>query len=217
MALDPTERVPASLRGILILGLALAGGVALVASGVAALPRELVASTNLIGYPTFYDFDIYRYLKIYGMVALGFPLAVVTFVAVLRKMWTAKDSVLTRPFLTRPGDLGRVARSFPNQAADGIVLAILVWLMLDLAGWFEAKIDLGAALAVALVAALLLKFRNAWGERVVAILSTLGPFALYWASENTQLYNLESETFRSVIWMPLGAALVASAIGLGLL
>ena len=41
---------------------------------VLTLPRQLQASTSLIGYPTFTDFNINRYFIGYRLVAYGFPL-----------------------------------------------------------------------------------------------------------------------------------------------
>src|SRR5437016_2512507 len=57
---------------LLVASAVLAGG--LILPWVRSLSRQLQASTSLIGYPTYYDFNFNRYLTGYRLVAYGFPL-----------------------------------------------------------------------------------------------------------------------------------------------
>src|SRR5205085_1223445 len=67
-----TFRPGAAAAVNLVLAVALSAGVVVAARLL--LPRRLAVSTDIVGYPTFFNFNIEKVVDLYYVVTVGFPL-----------------------------------------------------------------------------------------------------------------------------------------------
>lgn len=198
----------ATRRGLVILMVASAAAAAAVGWIASGVPAGLEAVTDLIGYPTYYDFDIRRYAVLAALVVLGLPALALALVLVSRLLWRPRPGFWAKPALAMPA-LGRG----PYDLACGLTDAAVLGLAVGYGG--AVAVGYGASVAVAVAAAVLLVLTLATGRdpqglaRVVAATAPLGPALLAIASSRTVVTLVETGAAVPYPWFPawLAAAL----------
>lgn len=208
---DPDDPV-ATRRGLAILALATVAAGAVAAAAVLSLPARLDASTDLIGYPTYYDFDIGRYRAAAAIVAIGWPALALVLTIGLRRIWWPGSRSWRRPLLVLP-PLARDVYTETSGLTDAAVLGLAAGL--GAAVLFDLDLMAVAGFALAGVAALALATgRDPQGlARVVALLAPLGPGLLVVASMRTAVSVVESGATVAHPWFPVWLAAVLAATG----
>jgi hypothetical protein len=190
------------------------------------LPRSLDVTTDVIGYPIFANFNVDRYLWIYGLWVAFFPLAAVAIDIALSRFTGGVFAGLTTASTSDPtSDEPHSARTTPavalmRTAFVGLVLGVEVSIGWNLDGLRFLLVCTGTAVlyaAVALrIAVLAGRFRPRLSvpERLAAINvygSLLTVFGLYPVSEATQMQVLATGNIYEYPWFPLWLALLLTA------
>lgn len=198
----------ASRRGLAILSVAAGVACAAAAWLTTRIPAGLRATTDLIGYPAYYDFDIGRYRALAALAVLGIPALTLALVLVVRALWRPEGGFWTRTALRMPAP-GRGAYDLAAGLTDAAVLGLLA----GYAGAVGLGLGAGTAAAVAVVTAAALAFGTG-GEpqglaRVVAAAAPLGPAVLAVASSRTGVTIVDAGAVVPYPWFPfwLAAAL----------
>lgn len=195
----------ASRRGVAILGAA-AMAVCAAALWVATrIPAALRAATDIVGYPTYYDFDIGRYAALAALAVLGVPVLTLALVVAVRALWRSSGGFWSRTALRMPA-AGRGAYDFAAGLTDAAVLGLLA----GYAGAIGLGFGAGAAAAVAAVTAAALAFATGGDPqglaRVVAAAAPMGPALLAVASARTAVGIADTGEVVAYPWFPVWLA-----------
>lgn len=195
----------ASGRGTLILVVSLVLALGVVAVVVRALPNRLDAMTDLIGNPTYIDFDIYRYHAAYFVVLLGGTGLTAILVWIGRRLWSGKTAL---PILVLP-TMNRVP---VGPAADAAALTILAVVAAAVALRLGMLPTLAIG-AVAITGGVLLARRSPdAATRLVAWLAPLGWGVLALASSITAVSVIETGETIPWPWFPAWLALLPMSV-----
>lgn len=202
----------ATRRGLAIL--LAAGFLAAVAVGWSArrVPSRLDAVTDLIGYPTYFDFDIARYAVLAALLVLGLPALALAMVLALRAIWRPRRAFWARTAVTLPA-----LERGPYDVAGGLTDAALLGLA---AGYGSAvALGYGAVMVVGVAAVFVAALAVATGRdpqglaRVVAAMAPLGPALLAVASARTQVSIVETGAVVAYPWFPAWLAAALAVLG----
>jgi hypothetical protein len=187
------------------------------------LPRSLDVSTGIVGNPIYSNFNVNRYLWVYGLWML-FPFVALAVDVALSRLLRGRLPPAVWPVLRPPANPGPQDRSVAavggaRTAFLGTVLGteIAIGAVLDGSVFLLAIVAVTAlycafAAGVALVAPL--RSRTFW-ERLAAVnvLSTpLTVLGLYGVSRATQVQVLENGRLYEYPWLPFWLAVVATAV-----
>lgn len=202
----------ATRRGLAIL--LAAGAVAAAAVGWSArrIPSGLDVATDLIGYPTYFDFDIGRYAAIAALLMLGLPALVLTLVLALRTVWRPGRGFWARAAVTMPA-----LERGPYDVASGLTDAAMLGIAAGYAG--AIALGYGAGMAAGVAAAFVAALAFATGRdpqglaRVVAAMAPFGPTLLAVASARTQVSIVETGAAVAYPWFPAWLAAALAVFG----
>jgi hypothetical protein len=227
------------LLGALSLGLLVVVATAIGAGAALLINRRLDprlhVATDIIGYPTFHDFNAYIYSEQYYLAVVAFPLVTIVVLFLAVRAWRRMH--LPLPEFRAPGIDG--AGDIPGEAPDGSrapVIAAAVARVLVVGAVLGLVVAVGRgdsggrvardAIAVALVYAALLGTVSwtlsrrlgmssivhvARANTVGAVLSLAG---LLVASQVTQVTVVSDGTVHHYPWLPVWLGLTAVAAGL---
>ncbi|NQW09149.1 MAG: hypothetical protein HQ481_04610 [Alphaproteobacteria bacterium] len=174
---------------------------------VRLLPNRLAAATDLIGNPTYIDFDIYRYHAAYLILLTAGTVMAAALVWSGRRLWRTSSArpVLVLPAMTRAAMASPMADTSALMAL--VVAAAAIGLRLDLASTLGATVlAIGAAIALARRTAEV-------ATRLVAWLAPLGWGVLALASSITVVSVVETGETVAWPWFPVW---LAAGLALGL-
>lgn len=210
----------------LLASVALAGTLASLAYVVA--PTELDVTTDIVGYPTFANFDIDRYFLTYGLAVVLFPLATLGFFLLLTRVFVGRLGPW-RPFpppSSRVEDLP-VARGWGERAVAlgrmlfvGAVLGLEAGVVLRPLGALGVVVALAVlySVLVALAALLLARLTSRTPRDLVSLLNALGAsttvVALYGVSRATRVDVASTGAVHDYPWLPIWLALAGGAASL---
>jgi hypothetical protein len=203
----------AAITALLVAGLALA-----------VLPDELDVDTDIVGYPTFANFDITRHLQAYGLTVVVVPLVVTGAYLLLTRLLAGRQ--VARGPIPRPLEQVEEVREAHGWRLAGVSAgrALLVAVVLA----FEVALSVGngrLAFASTLlgyglllgVAALLVARRS--GRRLPEVVGALNLFAasavvaaLYGVSRATRVDVSSSGVRHDYPWLPLWLAAFGTAV-----
>jgi hypothetical protein len=206
------------------LSVAIAAGI----TGVVAsqLPRSLGVSTDVVGYPTVFNFNVNRYLWTYGLWVVLFPVAAFALDSALSRLTGGQFPRLPsapRPASAadRPTPTQETAVALFRTAFVGLVLGLEVAIAWDLEGLgflLVTLLMLGVYVALALgIASLIARWREPGRplpERTAAVnlfASPLAVLGLYPVSEATKLRVLDTGNVYEYPWFPWWLAIVVTA------
>jgi hypothetical protein len=217
---DPTERRAVAVRLLLsAIGALLVG---LVVAGLA--PSELDVETDIVGFPTFANFNIDFYFWMYGLVALV-PLAMVALYAVLTRAFAGR-SAAWRPLPAPRSNIEPVpvptGWRVPTVAV-GRTLFVGGVLGLEAAIWVGEASDIVLAACLAYSASVLAVswlvrrvLRRGWVESASVVNTLATPFlvaGLWGVSRSTEVTITATGVEHGYPWFPAWLALaVAGAL-----
>lgn len=214
----------------LLVSMTLAGGLALMV--FAALPADLDVRTDIVGYPTFANFNVTRYLWAYALITVVFPFVTL-----------ALYLLLTRAILGPLGLRGPIRHPLPNVeevpvaagwpgrfVSLGRTLLVAAVLGLEAAAieasheWIAfSLVFLGYGFAVGFVGFVAVRIARLPGVDAAGCLNTIAApitiAGLYGVSESTEVTVSATGVVHDYPWFPLWLALgavVALYIWLGL-
>jgi hypothetical protein len=230
------------LRGTPIVLVALATAGVIIAVLWRFLPNRLDVTTNALGYPTRFDFNIFRQWYIYVLLVFVFPGSTLCAYAALRRLRRRPDSRVAKakagaPLSDRRSALSAegaapihaVARHGLRVGGVGLVLGLEVSIALQNHASSTLSLFVGTAVAywvAAIGLALAARYWHRWHldfGSTLSLLNCIGTvgclLGLYAVSRATQVSVITAHMVRKVPWLPgwLTAALVASGlVGLAL-
>lgn len=225
-----TTRTRVVPRALVVLRavIAVAIAAALTALIASRLPRSLDVSTDVVGYPIASNFNVDRYLWVYGLWVLLFPVAALGIDVALSRLIRAQSPRPTSAGEPRPApshtasafDVGAVA--LIRTAFVGTVLGVEVAIASSLEGYgfllatLAVLVLYGAvAAAVASFAARLQGGSLSFSERLATVnvlASPLTVFGLYDVSQQTKMRVLYPPTVYEYRWFPLWLATGLTAV-----
>jgi hypothetical protein len=215
---DVTDRA----RRVVRLALAVAFAAILSYVVVQLVPDRLDVTTDIVGYPTHSNFNVYRYFQVYYSVVLLFPL--LAFVAfwffgrLIPAAGTTTDGVDGSPLVpeSAPADEIGFAPLMFTGSVYGVAAAVVVgvnipsWaIVLTVACVYALVVVALAARESALIPRLSLPGRIAAAN---AFLASLSVFALYAVASSTRVVISSTGEVRSYLWLPLWVALTGTVI-----
>jgi hypothetical protein len=230
------------LRGTPIVVVALATAGAIVAVLWRFIPNRLDVTTNALGYPTRFNFNIFRQWYIYVLLVFVFPGVTLCAYAALRRLRRRPHSSVARPDTSVPladprsGSAARgaaplhvVTRHSLRVGGVGLVLGLETSVALQNHAPSTLALFVGTAVAY-WVAAIALAFAARHWRRwhfdfgsTLSLLNSVGTvgclLGLYAVSRATQVSVTTAHMVRKVPWLPgwMTAGLVASGlVGLAL-
>ena len=200
-------------------------GIALSALAFAALPDDLDVKTDIVGYPTYANFNINSYFWAYGITVVVFPLTTFgIYLALTRVLAPAQGPRGPLPPLLERVETVPPARSWraPLVAAGrtllvggvlGLEIAIIVAFARPLALLVGSVVCYGAVVGLLALGSSRLLRRNPL--EVVSIVNTLAaPLAvalLYGVSESTQVTVSQTGAVHPYPWLPVWIAAAVTA------
>jgi hypothetical protein len=200
-----------------------AGLTALISS---RLPRSLDVSTDVVGYPIVSDFNVDRYLWIYGLWVAFFPLAAFAIDMALSRLTggqfpRASSTPRSRPAQNRPEPMRSVLTvALFRTAFVGAVLGVEVSIAWGLAGVDFLLAALGATVLYGAIATRIAAFLAPSGGRlsIVERLATVNVYAspvtvlgLYPVSQATKMRVFATGNVHEYPWFPLWLATALTA------
>lgn len=201
---------------------AIFGAAAIAALARTRMAQELDVATDIVGYPSHSDFNIYGYFATFTCAALLFPALAYAFdVGLARVFWGGP--VFRRPLLADRGDAGGALRHGPLASLVGVVVGGAgigafagmgaAWLLARPQFW---TLTAAGALAGALAVGSLRPWMPAGAarsHRVVALASPLGVLAVAAAEASSHVLVGPSQAVRVVHWLPVWVPLLIAAAG----
>jgi hypothetical protein len=209
-------------RGRRVARVALAVGFAATLSYVVVqlLPDRLDVTTDIVGYPTHSNFNVYRHFHVYYSVVFLFPVvAFATFWLLGRLIPDGKSvpnvDASVVPSTVAPADEIGIAQLLLTGSVYGVAAAVVIGVAVP--SW-AVVLTVASVYAVVVVAFgasrsgplphLSLPGRIAAANAFVASLST---FALYAVASSTRVIIGSTGEVRAYQWLPLWVALIATA------
>jgi hypothetical protein len=225
------------LRGIPRVLIALLAAGALVALLWRFIPNRLDVTTNALGYPTRFNFNVFRQWYIYVLLVFVFPGSTLCAYATLRRLRRRSHRRLAKPATGLPAGEARDGstplRATPIQIATRHGLRVVgVGLMLGLETTVPLRnravstvaVFLGTAVAYPLAVNVLAFVAQRWRQwrldfgSTLSLFNSLGAVAcvlgLYAVSRATQVSVITAHVVRKVPWLPGWMAVVLVASGL---
>jgi hypothetical protein len=230
------------LRGVPIVLVALATAGGIVAFLWHFLPTRLNVTTNALGWPTRFDFNIFRQWYIYGLLVFVFPGLTLGIYAALRRLRRRTDSRVAKPetsvSLAHPeadASARRVAlihvvtRHSLRVGSVGLVLGLEASVAFQNHASSTLALFVGTAVAY-WVAVISLAFAARYWRRwrvdfgsTLSLLNSVGTvgclLGLYAVSRATQVSVITAHMVRKVPWLPAWATaglIASSLVGLAL-
>jgi hypothetical protein len=225
------------LRGIPRVLIALFAAGALVALLWRFIPTRLDVTTNALGYPTRFNFNVFRQWYIYGLLVFMFPGSTLCAYAALRRLRPRFPRRVEKPATGLPAreaqDGSTPLRATPIEVAIrhgfrlvgvGLVLGLETTVPLRNRAVSTVAVFLGTAVAYPLAVALLALAARRWRQSRLDFGSTLSLFngigtiacvlGLYAVSRATQVAVATLHVVRTVPWLPSWMTVVFVASGL---
>jgi hypothetical protein len=219
-----------------LLALGLAG--AFTAALSPLIPKRLDLRTDSLGYPTRFDFNIFRQWYLYGLLAFVLPIGTLIAYALITRRQRLGSTPTSDPAPGQPSPpvewpLDLSVRTSPPQLLRLLAVGGVLGLELSMALRKDPSLgvaDVGAIAAAYIAAVLTISVLvrhlrrtrpSVWATAALVNsgATALCVFGLYGVSRVTQVSIVSTHSVRKLPWMPLGLAIALAAVavaGLGI-